>query len=198
MNAPTGAPNALNRVRPVSVAGAVYLAGVMASGCHSLDNDTLITGELPAWGECEAELMPWDVRFAAMNEFPDGSTLLRLQTTGGALDQDDYLYLLFGSEVELTAGTTVSIVAPSDTASGSLTTGAIAFNESCAEERGRSGVLMGSVTFDRIELKRGKEIAGSFEVQVIDGRDASVVYSELLRGEFRFGYQDYPPFQLFF
>ncbi len=188
--------NALNPL-PLSQ-GVIGVACACAfMGCHDLDNETVITGELPVWGECEAELMPWDVRFAAMNELPDGSTLLRFQTTGGALDQDDYLYLLFGADVVLTVGVPVDVAQPTDTASGSLATGVIAFNESCPEERGRSGVLVGTVTFDRVDL-RGEEIAGRFDVQVVDGRDASVVYSDSLRGEFRFGYQDYPPFRLFF
>jgi hypothetical protein len=196
----TSFARATNALKSLSVLqGICWLACVgVFHGCHDLDNDTVITGELPEWGECDASLMPWEPRFAAMQEYADGSVILRFQSTGGGLDQDDYLYVLFGSEVDLAAGATVEIVPPADEATGTLSTGVIAFNESCADERGRSGILTGTVTFDAVRRERGEDIVGEMQVRVVDGRNPGVVYSEELRAEFRFGYRDYPPFRLFF
>ena len=185
--------------RALRLAGCAISALAVAlvlAGCRDIDDEATLTGAL-TWHTCDATLTPWSPGFMALNRLGD-SAVLRFQSTGGALDQDDYLYVQFPDASALVPGAQLVVELPSVDLATPTPVGALAFNERCPDHRGLSATLTGTLTFDRVGLDRGDEVSGSFEFRVVDGRDATIVYGSALQGTFRLEVRDTPPFTLFF
>lgn len=166
-----------------------------ALGCVSNDPNVRIEGDL-RYGECEEELLPWNPRFATYTRTTEDQAVIRFQSgSGPANDHDVFSFQVRDvSLVESELNTPLTVGPPG---SDARVIGIAGFPVSCPLEAGVSGVLVGSITFTEFQNKQGTEVEGSFDVQVLDGRDETTVFGEQVTGRFSFEIVLTQPYQIF-
>ncbi len=166
------------------------------SGCRKNDTEVRLEGTL-RWGDCDSNLLPYDYTFATWSDILDDVGVLRFQDEDGAATAfRDYLVFTVTGRRELKnrVGEALEVGPPG---SGAPVEGSLQFPVSCPEELDLLGVLIGTIVFDEFHGEQETRIAGSFEAQVVDGRDMNEVIGEDLTGSFSFVRRRNPPYQSF-